>query len=132
MSNSSVWPIDRTLSGATTQGQSGPGSNGNESVLRISESSSISGASLSDCLMSYPGHSLVGGLRLCRDAVGVFYNLSRLGSHCWENIVCVVLFPTSLFAKTINVPFIVRAGLFVERDSPLTWLLTMLSILPTT
>ena len=27
---SSIWPIDRTLSGATTQDQSGPGSNGNE------------------------------------------------------------------------------------------------------
>ena len=31
----SVWPIDRTQSGATTPGQSGPGSNGNEEVLHI-------------------------------------------------------------------------------------------------
>ena len=35
MSNSSIWPIDRTLSSATTQGLRGPGSNGNEGVLRI-------------------------------------------------------------------------------------------------
>ena len=35
MSNSSVWPIDRTLSSATTTGQSGPGSNSNEGVLCI-------------------------------------------------------------------------------------------------
>ena len=35
MSNSSVWPIDRTLSGATTPGQSRPGSDGNEAVLQI-------------------------------------------------------------------------------------------------
>ena len=27
---SSIWPIDRSLSGATTLGQSGPGSDGNE------------------------------------------------------------------------------------------------------
>ena len=27
---------------------------------------------LIDCLVSYPGHSLVGILTLCRDAVGVF------------------------------------------------------------
>ena len=27
---SSIWPIDRTLSGATTPSQSGPGSDGNE------------------------------------------------------------------------------------------------------
>ena len=32
MSNSSVWIIDRTLSDATTPGQSGPGSNSNQGV----------------------------------------------------------------------------------------------------
>ena len=77
MSNSSICPIDRTLSGASTQGQSGPGSTGNEEVLRISQSSSIIGASPLDCLVLYPGHSLEGVLPLCREAVGVFY--SRLG-----------------------------------------------------
>ena len=35
MSNSSIWPIDRTLSGATTLGQSGPGSNGKYSAFPI-------------------------------------------------------------------------------------------------
>ena len=33
MSNSSIQPIDRTLSGATTLGQNEPGSNGSEGVL---------------------------------------------------------------------------------------------------
>ena len=50
--------MDWTLSGATTPGQSWPGSDGNEGVLRISQSSCIPGASLSDCLLSHPGHSL--------------------------------------------------------------------------
>ena len=58
MSNSSSWPIDKTLSGAITLGQSGPGNDGNEEVLYIPQSSSISGASPSDCLVSYPGHLL--------------------------------------------------------------------------
>ena len=58
MQFSSIWPIDRTLSGATTPGQSGPGSNGNEGALRIPQSSSITGTSTSDCLVSYPRHSL--------------------------------------------------------------------------
>ena len=49
------------LSGATTPGQSGPGSDGNEGVLRIPQSSSTAGTSPSDCLVSYPGHSLWGG-----------------------------------------------------------------------
>ena len=62
------WPVDRTLSGATTLGQSGPGSDGNEGVLLISQSSSITGTTPSDCLVSYPG-----------DAIGVFYRPSRLG-----------------------------------------------------
>ena len=58
MSNSSVWPIDRTLSDATTQGQSEPGSDDNEGALRIPQSSSITGTSPSNCLVLYPEHSL--------------------------------------------------------------------------
>ena len=57
---SSIWPIDRNLSGATTSGQSGPWSNGYEGVLRISQSSRLTETSPSDCLMSYLGH-LFGG-----------------------------------------------------------------------
>ena len=48
------------LSGATTPGQSGPGSDCNEGVLRIPQSFSITGTSPSDYLVSYPGNSLVG------------------------------------------------------------------------
>ena len=58
MSNSCIWPIDRALSGATTPEQSGPGSDGNEGILRVPQSTSICEASESDCLLSYPGHSL--------------------------------------------------------------------------
>ena len=47
-----------TLSGVTTPGLSGLGSNGNEGVLRIPQSSSIIGSSPSDCLVSYQGHSV--------------------------------------------------------------------------
>ena len=56
-----IWPIDRTLSGATTLGHSGLWSDGNEEVLCIPQSSSITRASPSNCLVSYPGHSLGGG-----------------------------------------------------------------------
>ena len=45
---SSIRPIDRILSGATTQGQSGPRNDGNEEVLRIPQISSITGTSSSD------------------------------------------------------------------------------------
>ena len=69
-------PQTGTLSGATTPGQSGHGSDGNEGVLRIPQISSTAGTSPSDCLVSYPGHSLAEGgfLPLCREAVGVFYS----------------------------------------------------------
>ena len=53
-----IYTIDRTLSGATTPGQSGPGSDGNEGVLRIPQSSNITGTSPSDYLVSLTGHSL--------------------------------------------------------------------------
>ena len=54
-----MWPIGRTLSGATTPCQCGPGSDGNEGVLCIPQSYRITGTSSSDCLVSYPGHLLV-------------------------------------------------------------------------
>ena len=41
----SIWPIDRTLSGATTPGKSGPWSEGHKILLRIPQSSSITEAS---------------------------------------------------------------------------------------
>ena len=72
-------PIDWTLSGATAPSQSEPGSNNNEGVLHIPQSSSITGASPSGSLVSYPGHSLVGVLPVYRDAVGVFYNPQSTG-----------------------------------------------------
>ena len=73
MSNSSIWPIDRTLSGATTPGQIGAGINGNEGILRIPWSTKT-GASPSDCLMSLPGHSLGESYSSAENAVGVFYS----------------------------------------------------------
>ena len=60
MQFSSIEPIARALSGATNPGQSGPGTNGNEGVLRIPPNSCITGTSSSDCWVSYPGHSLRG------------------------------------------------------------------------
>ena len=50
--------MDRTLSGATTSGKNEPESNGNEGVLHIPQSLSITGTSSSDSLMLYPGHLL--------------------------------------------------------------------------
>ena len=47
----SIWPIDWILSGATTLGQSGPGSDGNEGALRIPQN-----WNLTIRLFSYPGH----------------------------------------------------------------------------
>ena len=78
ISNCSVWPINKTLSDATTPSQNEPGSNGRETVLRIQQNSRITGASPSDCLVA--GHSLEErGLPLCRDAVGLFYSPRWLG-----------------------------------------------------
>ena len=47
-----------TLSGATTPGQIGSGSDAIEGALCIPQSSSIIGTTTSDYLVSYAGHSL--------------------------------------------------------------------------
>ena len=70
-----------TLSSATTPGQCGPGSDGNEGVLRIPQNSSITVPSPSDCLVSYPGFSWMGVLPLCRGVVSIFYSSSQLGKR---------------------------------------------------
>ena len=64
MWNSSIWSIDRTLSGASTPSQSGPGNDGNEEVLHIHKSSNTTGGSQSACLVPYPGDSLREGFIL--------------------------------------------------------------------
>ena len=56
MQFSSIWPIDRTLLGATTLGQSGPGSDSNGGILHIPPNSSITETSPSDCFVSYLRH----------------------------------------------------------------------------
>ena len=47
-----------TQYGANTPSKRGPGTDGNEGLLCILQSSSTTGISPSDCLVSYPGHSL--------------------------------------------------------------------------
>ena len=52
-------------------------------VLHIPQSSSTAGTSPSDCLVSYPGHSLGGVLPLCRVAVSVFLQPQLTGLTFW-------------------------------------------------
>ena len=62
-------------------GQRGPGSNGNEGVLHIPQSLSITGTSLSDCLVSYPGHLLGRGSYPSEEVQSVyFYSSGQLGN----------------------------------------------------
>ena len=76
---SSIWNIDRSPSSATTPSPSEPESDVNEGLLCIPKSSSITGASLSDYFVPYPGHTFGEVSPLSRDTVVVFYSLSRLG-----------------------------------------------------
>ena len=56
---SSIWPIDKTLSHTTSLSESEPGRDGNEGVLCIPQNSSAIGDSPSDCVMPYPENLLV-------------------------------------------------------------------------
>ena len=86
---------NRTLSGVTTLDQNRPGSNGNEGVLCIPQSSSITG------LFRVISKTLVGdgvGFLLCRDAVDVFYSPSRLSFlHGWIYETVIFLIVVDLF-----------------------------------
>ena len=64
--SNSIWPIDMVL---PLRSQSGPGSDGNKGVLRIPQSSSITGTSPLNCLVSYRGHLLWGSFS---SAVNIF------------------------------------------------------------
>ena len=99
---SSIWSIDRTLSGATTLSQSEPGSDSNEGVLHIPQSSSITGTSPSDCLASHRGHSWRGVLLLYRGAVGVFYSASWLSKHKVGKPLLVVYYLIRIFKLLHN------------------------------
>ena len=74
--------MDRALSGATTPGQSGPGSDGDEVVVRIPQSSSIAWTSPSYCLVSYPGHSLGGGLTPLQRCSQCILQPQQTGQEC--------------------------------------------------
>ena len=73
------------LSGATIPGQSEPGSIGNEGVLRIPQSPRITGTSPSDCLESYPGHSL-GGAYLSAEKQSVY----STAPADWAMLNCII------------------------------------------
>ena len=101
MRNSFIWPIDRTLSGATTLSHSGPGSDDSKGVLCILQSSNITGTSQSDCLASYAGHSLVGVLPLYGNAVRVFSSPSRLGPRTLVGVVTPASHPLVVGGLTL-------------------------------
>ena len=93
--------IDITLSGFTTLGQSGSGSDGNKGEQPIPQSSSITKVSPSDCLVSYPGLSLGQSYHSVKDAVSVFYSPSRLGHQSFLNVK-TVLFQTIQFSTSAH------------------------------
>ena len=77
MTKSSIWPLDRTLLGATTSGLSGSGSDGNE---YIPQSPSITDASASDCLVSYIRTLVVGGEFYPSAEMQLVYSIAKINS----------------------------------------------------
>ena len=109
MQFSSIQPIDRTLSGATILGQSGPG---NEGVLHIPQTSSITRTSPLDCLVQ---DTLGGGVltplqkcswcilqsQLTRQCLVGFYGISTIVGYSMPNPFLykrTVLFQTIQFS----------------------------------
>ena len=82
---SSIWPINKIPSGATTPSQNGPGSDSNEGILGIPQSSSITGTLPSDCFVLYPGHSLGWGFHPSAEKQLVYSTvLANWASRFWS------------------------------------------------
>ena len=109
---SSIWAIDRTLSGATTSGQSESGSYGNEGALRIPQSSSITWAFPLDCLVSYLGCSLMRVLPLYRNTASVFCCPSWLGHS---------LFNETILNVCVRLYFVYESKIFAEYYQWFIW-----------
>ena len=85
---------------------------GDRGAMAIKEYSSITGTSLSDCLVSYPGCTLGGVLLFCREVDGVFYSLSWLGKRKFD-----------LFDK-IKRDFLHAVAVSILLSGLVTWTLT--------
>ena len=121
---SSICPIDRTLSGATTPGQSELGSDGNKEVLHIPQSSRITEPYHQIILCHI--RTLIGGvLPLCRGAVSVFYRPSQLGyiiffvyGYMWSDRVCIYPIDLAIGIRWSKVNFFSRYTSFEFRIPP--------------
>ena len=83
MQFSSNWSIDRALSGATTPGQNEPGSDGNERVLLIPQSSCNTGTSSSDYLVSYQDTRLGWGSYSSAEVQSVYSTAPSIWASGW-------------------------------------------------
>ena len=93
---SSILPIARAPSGATTPGQCRTGSGRNEGVFHIPQSSSITGTLLSDWLTLYPGH-LLGESYLPLEVQAMYSTEPSRLSNCWFSSVLWHINPCRLF-----------------------------------
>ena len=93
--NKFIWPVDGILTGTTTPGQSGTGSNGNEDVLYI-PASSRTGVYLLDGLLSYPIHTFKWHILLHRDSRLILQS-QLTKSFCAFNKECTMLPVTSYY-----------------------------------
>ena len=73
--------FDSFISGPITPSQSRPRSDGNKGILRIPLSSSITGASPTYCLMSYPGYSSA-GMQSVYSAAPADWGCKKLEDFC--------------------------------------------------
>ena len=108
------WPRDRTHSGATTPGKSIPGSDGNEGILHIPQSSSTIR------LFSVISRILTEVVSLlCRDVVDVFKSLHWLGQYIciWIIYMCIHIY---IYLHTLDNIYISSFVSWVK-CFPMTW-----------
>ena len=111
----SIWPIDRTLSGATTWSQSGLGSNSNEGVLYIPQSSKTGSLPL-DGLVSYLRHSLGGSLTPLQRCIRCIYSTAPADwakfSFCFVSLSDLIWYFIAWKFKYLSLRAHIFAGIY--------------------
>ena len=110
-------PLIGSLSGATNSDQSGTESDGNKEVLHIPQSSSIIGASPSDCSVLYPGHFL-GELYLSAEMQSV-YSTTPANCASAARVVVVSELTVPNIVSEFHLDFLLRTPSLVSNEANL-------------
>ena len=105
-----------------TPGQSGSRSDANEGILCIPQSSSITGTSPSDCLVSYPGHPLGVGTYPSAEKQLVYSTAPADWARMYALNVCVYIYICKCVCVCVCVCIYIYIYIYIYIDTKYVYL----------